>query len=154
MKGKGILIAIVGVLVIGALVYYFAVIRKKNGEGDKSGNLNDTPGADPNASLVDPDLTDTEDPTLTTENVVEVSSKLDWVKQKAIAEYLTTILQPSAQDDLKGWVTNIEKMNAQDPSKWGENESGLKGQVSFIGHALYQMDVWNNDILTNLKAKQ
>jgi hypothetical protein len=152
MKGKGILIAIVGVLIIGALVYYFAVIRKKgaetgdNGEGGKSGNLNDTPPP--------PTLPLTEEPTLTTENAVEISPKLDWVKQKAVAEYLTTILQPSAQDDLKNWVTNIEKMHAKDPTKWAENESGLKGQVSFIGHALYQMDVWNNDILTNLKAKQ
>jgi len=152
MKGKGILIAIVGVLVIGALVYYFAVIRKKPGVPEKSGDLpgdNESLGVpvvtDPGVVMPEPE---------TVESVAQVSTKLDWVKQKAIAEYLTTILQPGAQDDLKNWVKIIEEQRAKDPTKWVEGNGGLYGQVSNIAHGLYQMEVWNNDILKNLKEKQ
>ena len=64
------------------------------------------------------------------------------------------------------------KKRAKDSSKWGD-ANGLKGQVSDVGHALYQMkkqnaklggkskmasktkgELWNNSILTDLQDAQ
>jgi hypothetical protein len=55
---------------------------------------------------------------------------------------------------LRGWVDLIVKARAKDSSKWKEGNGGLKGQVSDIGHGLYQMKVWNKDVLYALKDAQ
>jgi len=154
MNKKTILISLAVIVIIG-LVLYFVVFRKKQQEQAS------TLGTNADAEE-DPILNAEEDLDSIGENITDqtetgssepVSPKLDWVKQKKVAQYLTTLLQESQMDELRGWANLIDKEQAEDPNKWKEN-GGLSGQVSDVGHALYQMKVWNPTILENLKNAQ
>ncbi len=67
-----------------------------------------------------------------------INPKLNFVENQNIARYLSGILSESEMDTLRGWINLIDRERAQDPSKWGD-ANGLRGQVSRIGGALYQM---------------
>ena len=96
------------------------------------------------------------------------SPLLSKIENKNVAGYLSNLL---SQDDiyrLRSWLRLINEERAKDSSKWGD-ANGLKGQVSDVGHALFQMkkqneklggkskmasktkgELWNNTIRTDL----
>ena len=83
-----------------------------------------------------------------------IHAELKWVQNEKAASYLYEKLSPKEMKDLKGWVNLIKSQRAKDASKWKEGNGGLMGQVSDIGHAMYQMKIWNNDVLSALKGAQ
>ena len=85
--------------------------------------------------------------------IAPIPSKLKWVENPKVASYLGGKLSEEQMTKLRGWVDLIKGQKAKDSSKW-KNANGLKGQVSDIGHALYQMKVWNTEVLNSLKDAQ
>lgn len=98
-----------------------------------------------------------------------VNPLLSKIENKKVASYLSNMLSQKDIYRLRGWLDLINKERAKDPSKWGDS-NGLKGEVSRIGGALYQMSLqnkkdktllaqskgalWSNQILTDLKDAQ
>lgn len=158
-KKTGLLIGIASVIIIGAILYF--IVFKKKDEQLKSTNANNDTGNITDSQENIPDSQEDIDAigeNLTNDDagssdVTAINPKLDWVAQKKVAIYLSDLLQDSQMDDLKNWTKLIDKEQREDPNKWPDT-SGLQGQVSDIGHALYQMKVWNQSILDNLKEAQ
>ena len=100
--------------------------------------------------------------------ITKINPLLPKIKNKKVASYLSKLLSEQDIIRLKGWLYLIIKEKAKDPSKWGDS-NGLKGEVSIIGHALYQMNeqnkknntplsqsrnLWSTKILTDLQDAQ
>ena len=86
----------------------------------------------------------------TSAQVVEIKKNLQWIANENVAKYLQEKLNDNQITKLRGWVELIKKERLADPSKWGDN-SGLTGQTSDIGHGLYQMEIWNQEVMFALK---
>ena len=98
-----------------------------------------------------------------------VNPLLSKIQNKKVASYLSNMLSQKDIYRLRGWLDLINKAKAKDPNSWGDS-SGLTGETSVIGHALYQMklqnskdkklasqskgELWSNQILTDLKDAQ
>lgn len=162
MKKYGIIIGIVALLIIGAIIY-FVVIRKKAGQGIK-GQLglgepgSPTPVNPPTRPTPDLEVTDKLPPVAVNPSprvsASGVPENLSWVRQRKVAEYLSTLLQENQIDELIECVKMIEEEQEKDETAFPEGNGGLYGQVSDIAHALYLMKVWNNSVLENLKNAQ
>ena len=76
---------------------------------------------------------------------------VDFTKKDTIS-YATAIgiLNPSEQQKLTNIVAKINTDRSSNSSLY-PNSSGLTGQSSDIGHALYSMKRWGNDILSEIK---
>ncbi len=85
--------------------------------------------------------------------IIEIRTDLKWVANKNTAAYLATILPKGKGTSLRSWVDRIKKERAADSSKW-KDSSGLSGETSDIGHALYQMKYWNADVAFGLQDNQ
>ena len=124
--GIGIIVVVVGV------VGYLLMRKKKDNGAGSAGSTGRSAGSDA---------------------VTVVNPKLNWIRNKGAASYLSTILDDAKMTSLKNWVSLIEKERAKDSTKW-KDSGGLKGQLSDIGHALYQMKTHDKDIVNALKATQ
>jgi len=85
-----------------------------------------------------------------------ISPKLNVIKNKNVASYLSGLLSDAEQTSFRGWMNLINQARAKDPSKWGD-ANGLTGEKAQISHALYQMNkggkctnCWNPEILIDL----
>jgi hypothetical protein len=158
-------------LAVGVGVYFW---RKRKSEGDsvdgKSVDVEDTENNIPESDSTkttdkkDVDIKIAEDIRYNT----PINPLLSKIKNKKVASYLSKLLSEQDIIRLRGWLDLISKEKAKDPTKWGDS-SDLKGEVSIIGHALYQMNeqnkknktpfiqsrnLWSTKILTDLQDAQ
>ncbi|MHA2182894.1 MAG: hypothetical protein ACXAAH_15860 [Promethearchaeota archaeon] len=126
----------IGMLVVAVVGVGYFLMKKKKDSGTGSTGSTGSMGSD------------------ATPTVTAVNPKLNWLRNKAAASYLSSVLDDAQMTKLQGWVSLIEREKAKDSTKWKENSGGLKGQLSDVGHALYQMKAWDNDILAALKSVQ
>ena len=132
-KKTKIIYAVVGAIVLGGIGYYFYSKKKPKGAS-----------VDPNIDIEDAVIVEeTKDTDIKTEKAIP--SNLKWVENPKVGSYLGGKLTDEQITKLKGWVDLIKKARAKDSSKW-KDSNGLKGQVSDIGHGLYQMKVWNSEM--------
>jgi hypothetical protein len=161
-------------LAVGVGVYFW---RKRKSEGDsvdgKSLDVEDVEETGNNIPESDtPKTTDKKDVDIKIAEDIRyntpINPLLSKIKNKKVASYLSKLLSEKDIIRLRGWLDLINKDKAKDPSKWGDS-SGLKGEVSIIGHALYQMNeqnkknktpfvqsrnLWSAKILTDLQDAQ
>ena len=141
---------IVGALIAAAIIAYLLFKKPKQPATKPLGVGVDS--SDPSQPPVEPsDLEDEEDSS--TEPIPSEIKTLDFIDNDSVKSYLIFLLTPAQQLTLKTWVQRIIQEKITHPEAW-QNANGLNGQVSDIGHALYQMKVWNADILSSLKSKQ
>jgi hypothetical protein len=132
-KTKIIILAVVGLALVGGVAYYLS--NKKKQKKDMEFESEDD---------------DDDDTTMSK----PIPSKLKWIENPKVGSYLGGKLTEAQMTALKGWVTLIKKERAKDSSKWKEGNGGLMGQVSDIGHALYQMKLWNSEVKNSLEDAQ
>jgi len=142
-KVKIIIGVVVGVAVIGGIAYYMNTKKKLKKVADA--NVSDS---DDEYIINDSSQSD-----LMTKSSVAINPKLKWVENPDVATFLAGELSEEQMTKLRGWVDLIKKERAKDSSKW-KDSNGLSGQVSDIGHGMYQMKVWSTDILYGLKDAQ
>jgi hypothetical protein len=152
MNKKKLFIGIAVVLLIGGIVYFLVLRKKPEGQKRDTDDFTPPPQTEFPGGEINPEPANVGQVESEIEEV-GVDDRLDWVYNKALAEYLQDLMQPSAYTKLKDWVDLIKKERAEDPNKWPTN-SGLSGQFSDIGHALYQMGLWNNSVLNKFKEIQ
>lgn len=152
MNKKALFIGIVSILLLGGVIYFLVLRKKSEGEKRDTNDMPLPPQSDFPGGEINPDPANIDQVGSEIEEI-GVDDRLDWVYNKALAEYLQDLMQPSAYTKLKDWYDLIKKERADDPNKWPTN-SGLSGQFSDIGHALYQMGLWNNSVLNNFKEIQ
>tara|TARA_R110000822_G_scaffold55834_5_gene141494 strand:- start:944 stop:1354 length:411 start_codon:yes stop_codon:yes gene_type:complete len=127
---------IIGISVLGIVGYI--VYKKLKKPTDPSDPTDPTDPSNPS------------DPSDLTQGAPKIPSKLAWVNSRGLASYLAGILNPSEQQKLTNIVAKINTDRSSNSSLY-PNSSGLTGQSSDIGHALYSMKRWGNDILSEIK---
>jgi hypothetical protein len=130
MDRKKILLVVGGVVVLGAVAYF--IFRKKgNGSQIQKGAIDQTN-----------DLLDSteEAPTQPDWKSTPIATRLQWIKSKDLARYLSDKLNSEGQATLKGWVDLIKKEKAKDSKNYAcDPDNDFKGEFCDIAHALYQM---------------
>lgn len=154
-KSSGIML-LIGTLIVAGVIAYFIFKEKKTPIEEKEQEVDDGVTTLPTDTTTDVSDGGFGNGDLLPETATPppIPSNLKWVENKNVARYLQNLLSSDLITKLRGWVVLINKERALDSSKWGENESELKGQVSDIGHALYQMELWNQEVMFSLQDAQ
>lgn len=75
-----------------------------------------------------------------------VRNDLKWIKNEAVARYLSNLLSPSDGTRLRGWFQMINKQKVDSGgTKWKDSD-GMTGDVHTIASSLYQMKSQTNTL--------
>jgi hypothetical protein len=157
MKKSYGLMLLIGTLIVAGVIAYFIFKEKKTPIEEQKQDVDD--GVTPLPNEFPATTTDVSDGgfgngDLLNETTPEpIPSNLKWVANENVARYLKDLLSSAQITKLRGWVNLIKKERANDPTRW-KDSSDLTGQVSDIGHALYQMELWNQEVMFSLQDAQ